>query len=199
MVLLKLARVAHKAVLSDARKYRDQCTKLEIANRHAKAQLVEEQKQTNKTNEELLNCQMMLKLRTAERVKLHMRLMDLQREFETEVNEKQKELRALHDEIAGRAVAEAELSTELERERSRSEEAMRRLSEIQKERPRVVAPPIFPQHSRERPVDSYPPSDITGRSSRISTNTLKEEDEEEFHASMIAGTSGSRAPVMSAH
>ncbi|KAK6033336.1 hypothetical protein OSTOST_00473, partial [Ostertagia ostertagi] len=171
-------RAAHKVVLSDARKYRDQCAKLEAANRTVKAQLVEAQKQTNKTNEELLNCQMMLKLRGAECYKLQVRSSGLEKQLQDETNLKEKKLRALRDEIAGRAVVEAELTTELEREKSRCEEAIRRLAEIQKERSRVVVPPVFPQHSRERPADSYPPSEITGRTSRISISTLKGEDEE---------------------
>ncbi|PIO74606.1 hypothetical protein TELCIR_03384 [Teladorsagia circumcincta] len=208
---LEELQAAHKVVLSDARKYRDQCLKLEAANRSVKAQLVEAQKQTNKTNEELLNCQMMLKLRGAECYKLQVRSSGLEKQLQDETNAKEKKLRALHDEIAGRAVVEAELTTELEREKSRCEEAIRRLAEIQKERSRVVVspvfpqhrcvnflqseairrlaeiqkersrvvvPPVFPQHSRERPSDSYPSSEITGRSSRISTNTLKGEDEE---------------------
>ncbi|KAK5967320.1 hypothetical protein GCK32_018484, partial [Trichostrongylus colubriformis] len=143
---LEELQAAHKVVLGDARKYRDQCVKLESTNRNIKAQLVEAQKQTNKTNEEVLNYQMMLKLRVDDCFKLQTRLNELEKELQDEVNAKDKKIRALRDEIASRAVTEADLTTELEREKSRCEEAMRRLAEVQKERPRVVVPPVFSQH-----------------------------------------------------
>nr|CDJ90813.1 girdin isoform 1 [Haemonchus contortus] len=169
---------AHKIVLRDVGRYRDQCEKLESSNRSAKGQLAEAQRQNNKTNEELLNCQMMLKIRGTECYQLQVRTAELEKQLQEEVNANKKKIRALHEEIASKAVMEAELTSELERERSRCEDAIRRLTEIQKERSRVVIPPVFPQHSRERTTDSYPPAEITGRTSTMSSNTFKDEEEE---------------------
>ncbi|VDO22195.1 unnamed protein product [Haemonchus placei] len=129
-------------------------------------------------NEELLNCQMMLKLRGTECYQLQVRTAELEKQLQDEVNANKKKIRALNEEIASKATMEANLVSELERERNRCEDAIRRLTEIQKERSRVVIPPVFPQHSRERPTDSYPLAEITGRTSTMSSNTFKDEEEE---------------------
>ncbi|VDM53807.1 unnamed protein product [Angiostrongylus costaricensis] len=126
-----------QTVINDARKYREQCMRYESLNRSAKANTLELQHRVMQTNEELLNCKVMLELRVSECLKYRSQLSCMEEKLQELVKAKDEALREIEQQVANRSVVEAGLTSELEKEKNRYEEAMRRLSEAQKERVRA--------------------------------------------------------------
>ncbi|KAJ1357860.1 hypothetical protein KIN20_016117 [Parelaphostrongylus tenuis] len=173
---LEELRVAQKTVISDARKYRDQCMKYESINRSTKAHALELQQKLMRTNEELLDCNMMLELRASDCLKYQSQISEMEEQLQDLSRTKEKALQLIEEQVANRSIVEAELTTELEKQKSRYEELMQRLSEVQKERARASpeTPTYLHRSDSQHPRESNLPA--PRQCTKMSLSTLADDE-----------------------